>query len=71
MKFIALNHCCAKGLEIVLNRDRAWENHNDAEAVRWRVEEQKHLETCAECNPDLQTNAMLTALWGPDVRVSE
>lgn len=37
MKFIALNHCCAKGLDIVLNRDRAWERHDDAEAVRWRI----------------------------------
>ena len=66
--FIALNHCCHDGLEIVLQRDRAWEKHDRAGSLHWRMQEQKHLETCSECNPDLASNAMVEALW-PGARV--
>jgi hypothetical protein len=68
--FIALNHCCARGLEIVLQRDRAWEQHKDKESVAWRIEEMEHLKKCSECNPDITTAVMIDALW-PGAKVAE
>jgi hypothetical protein len=70
--YIALNHCCAEGLEIVLKRDRAWERHDHAGAIRWRMKEQEHLEICAHCNPEIQSKGLLAGLWpGKDVKVAE
>ncbi len=72
MKTIVINHCCPTGLQIVLDRDRAWTNGNFAESIRLRVAEAKHLETCAACNRDLEANELVRALFKPlEVKVRE
>ncbi len=70
--FIAINHCCPEGLEIVLQRDRAWERHDKAASIKWRRKEQEHLEICADCNPDIRSMGLLAGLWpGKKVEVVE
>ncbi len=70
--FISLDQCCPEGLQIVLNRDRAWERHDKEDAITWRRAEQQHLEICAECNPDIRSMGLLAGLWpGKEVKVTE
>lgn len=69
--YIPLNTICADGRSIVMRRQEAFLEHKEDEERRMILAEMEHLAVCPVCNPDLAVNEMLTALWGPDVRVRE
>lgn len=69
--YIPLNTVCADGRNIAMERIEADLEHRHAEVVRLTILEMKHLASCPACNPDLRLNAMLTALFGENVRVRE
>ncbi len=68
--FIQSENACPMGLTILMEKCDAWAAHDHARITEATRREQEHLATCAQCN-GTQNEAMLKALWGPNVRVVE
>lgn len=61
--FIHLSRACSRGLAIMAEKVSAWSSHSQERMEKVTRAEAEHLKVCAECNPELETNALLESLW--------